>query len=235
MDTLSEIRSIVQSDLNVGENSSLFPPSRIDSTINRVYINKVARLFRWPALEDAQTTSTAVNQEYYDAPQKWSPDSIWQVWVDNVLYGEVPDGSPMSFADYLIWKANNPNSTDKKWSTQYKRFFIWPVPTTVGDNNITIYGQKIPDELSSDDSTTIFSYDMPECNEAIALEAVAVLKNKGEIKGSMYSDEAKQILVVAFNKIKQERAKNEKVQPFLNVPDFYGSTNKVKQQITGNF
>lgn len=233
MDTLSEIRSVVQSDLNVGSNSSLFPSTRIDSTIQRAYV-KTARLFRWPALEDAKKTSTAINQEYYDSPQNWSPNSIWRLEVDDELYGETPDGSPMNFADYLIWKVDNPNSTLKKWAVQWKRFFIWPVPTTVGSNNITIYGQKNVTALSADGDTTIFSYDMPECNEAIALEAVAILKKKGEISGQMYSEEAKQILIVAYNKLRQEQAKYAKVQPAWDVPDYFGTSN-AKKQITGNF
>jgi len=233
MDTLSEIRSAVQSDLNAGTNSSLYPPSRIDSAINRSYI-KSGRLFRWPALEDAKKTSTAIDQEYYDNPETWSPNSIWRLEVGGEVYGETPDGSPMNFADYLIWKEQNPNSTLKKWATQHKRYFIWPVPSAVGVNNICIYGQKNVTALSLDADTTIFSYDMPECNEAIALEAVAILKKKGEMNGQMYSEEAKQILVIAFNKIKQEQMKNEKTQPFFDVPNYFGGPN-IKKQVTGNF
>lgn len=233
MNTLSEIRSVVRSDLNAGSNSSLYPQARIDSAINRAYI-KSARLFRWPALEDAKKTSTAVNQEYYDNPEDWSPGSIWRLEVNGEMYGEQPDGSPLAFSDYLTWKTNNPNSTDKKWSTQYKRYFIWPVPSSAGSNNICVYGQKNVTELSADDDETIWSHDMLECNEAIALEAVAILKKKGEIKGDMYSDEAKQILVVAYNKIKQEQMKYERNQPFFNVPNFFGKSSP-KHQVTGNF
>lgn len=233
MDTLSDIRSVVQSDLNVGSNSSLYPPTRIDSAINRSYV-KSARLFRWPMLEDAKTTSTVISQEYYDFPQNWSPDSAWRLEVDGEMYGEEPDGSPMDFADYLIWKADNPNSTLKKWAVQWRRIFIYPTPTTNGSNNISIWGQENTTALSADGDTTIFSYNMPECNEAIALEAVAILKKKGEISGDMYSAEAKQILVVAYNRIRGEQAKYEKVQPFFDVPDFFGKQSS-RDQVTGNF
>lgn len=232
MNTLSEIRSAVRSDLNAGTNSSLYPTTRIDSAINRAYI-KSARLFRWPALEDAKKTTTSQDQEYYDSPQNWTPDSIWRVEVDGSMYGEEPDGNPLAFKDYLIWKAENPNSTDKKWAVQYKRYFIWPVPTIAG-KVITIFGQQNVTELSDDADTTIWSYDMPECNEAVALEATAILKRKGEIKGDMYSEEAKQILVIAFNKIKQEQMKYEKNQPFFNVPNFYANKTG-KSKVIGNF
>lgn len=227
LDTLSDLRSVVQSDLNVSTNSSLFPPSRIDSAINRAYV-KSSRLFRWPALGDAKKTSTGISQEHYDFPQSWSPESIWRLEVDGDMYGEEPDGSPMKFADYLIWVADYPNSTDKKWSMQYDKFFIRPVPTSVGSNNISIYGQKNITALSGDSSTTIFTYKMPECNEAIAIEASAILKKKGEVEAGMLSAEAKEILVIAFNKIRQEQAKKEKTQPFLNVPDYFPPNQKVK-------
>lgn len=233
MDLLSEIRSAVQSDLNAGANSSLYPPAKIDSTIQRAYV-KSYRLFRWPALEDAQKTSTGISQDYYDAPDTWSPDSIWRVEIDDEMYGELPDGSPMKFADYLIWKSDNPDSDLKKWALQNGRYHVSPTPTTVGSSNITIYGQKIATALSGDSATTIFSYNMPECNEAVALEAVAILKKKGEMSGEMYSKEAKQILVIAWNKIQQEQSKIAKVQPMFEVPDYFGSTNS-KKQITGNF
>lgn len=232
MNTLAEIRSVVQSDLNVGANSSLFPSSRIDSAINRAYI-KISTLFKWPSLEDSLKTSTALN-EYYDFPSNWSPDSIWKLEIDGDMYGETPDGSPMDFGDYLIWKANNTNSTEKKWAVQYKRFFVYPTPTSIGDDNITIWGQKIVDSLTDDGDTTVFSYDMPQCNEALALEASAILKRKGESQMEMFSNEAKQILVIAFNHIKKEQNKYKKTQPFLNVPDYFGRRTRNKQ-ITGNF
>lgn len=233
MDTLSELRSVVQSDLNVGSNSSLYPTTRIDSAINRAYV-KTSRLFRWPALEDAKTTSTISGQEYYDFPEDWSPDSIWRLAISDEKYGEEPDGSPMRFEDYLIWKADNPNSTLKKWSVQWRRFFIYPTPTSNGSNDISIWGQKNVTALSGDSDTTIFSYNMPDCNEAIAMEAEAILKRKGEISGDMYSAEAKQILIVAYNRIRGEQGKYEKVQPFFNTPDFFGKQSS-RNQITGNF
>lgn len=232
MNTLSEIRAVVKSDLNAGTNSSLYPNSRVDSAINRAYI-KASRLFRWPALQDAKKTSTGANQDYYDYPENWSPLSVWRLEVNGELYGEEPDGSPLSFSDYLTWKLNNPNSTDKKWSQQHKRYFISPTPTTVGSNNITIYGQENVTTLSSDSDTTIWSYDMLECNEAIALEATAILKKKGEIDGEMYSAEAKQILAVAYGKIRQEN-KFDHNQPFFNVPNFFGNQTS-KEQVIGNF
>ena len=234
MNTLSEMRSALKTDLNVSENSSLYPTATLNLAINRAY--RKAGAFKWTALEDSLTTSTAVDQEYYEYPDNWKQNSCWRVKIDDELYGEEPDGSPMVFADYLIWKDENTNSTKLKWANQWKRYFVYPTPTTAGTNNITIWGFKNVSTLSSDSDETIFSNSLVECNEAIVLEAGAILKRKGEDSKSyrILSAEAKNIWTSAYATIKAEQSKNEKIQPMFNVPDYYGSTNS-KKQITGNF
>ena len=228
MDDLADIRAAVQDDLTVGEESTLFSPSLIDRAINRAY-RKVAALFPWPELQDAKKTSTQVDQEYYDYPTNWRSNSIWKLTIldsdsNDDRYGEDPDGSPLSFDDYLVWKEDNPDSTEKKWSNQWRRFFIWPIPTTAGTNNIHVWGIKVVTTLSDDADTTIFSLSTPEANEAIALEAVAILKSKEDKEDSskFRSMEAKQILIVAWGKITKEMAKYEKNQPFFEVEDMFG-------------
>jgi len=235
MNLFSDLIQAVQDDLTVDANSSLFTPNIIKRAINRAYI-KSSSFFNWPELEDAKKTSSESGQEYYDYPQTWRSDSVARVEMDGDQYGETPDGSPMNWNDYLQWRndPNNASSTTKKWSTQKRRFFIYPVPTTNGDNNIHVWGQRVPDSLSNDGDVTIFSYSMPEGNEAIVLEAVAILKSKGENENSSQfrSTEAKQILIVAWGKIQKQQGKYEKTQPFFDVPDLFGnSADAVKNKI----
>jgi len=239
MDTLLNLRNAIQDDLNIGDESTLYSPNLIDRAINRAY-RKVSGLFPWPELMDAKKTSTQVNQEYYDYPTNWRSNSIWKLTIldsngKDDRYGEDPDGSPLSFDDYLNWKEDNPDATDKKWSNQWRRFFIWPVPTTLGTNNIHVWGIKVPSSLSADADTTIFSVSTPEANEAIQLEAVAILKSKtDDDKSAQFkSIEAKQILLVAWNKIKAENAKFEKIAPMFDIPDFYG--NSKSKDMRGRF
>jgi hypothetical protein len=226
MDILSEFRTAVQSDLNVGSESTLYSPTTIDLAINRAY-RKAGSLFPWPELMDAKKTTTQNGQEYYDYPSTWRSNSIWKLDIDGVRYGEDPDGSPLSFDDYLLWKEDNPSDTEKKWANQWRRYFIWPIPTTA-TGVISVWGIMVTETLDEDGDHTIFSYSMPECNEAIVLEAVAILKSKGEQENSSLfrSNEAKQILATAWGKIRTENAKYEKNQPMFNVPDYFktGST-----------
>ena len=230
METFLNLVQAVQDDLTIGDESTLYAPALIKRAINRAY-HKAAGLFPWPELQDAKKTSTQVGQEYYDYPQNWRSNSIWKLTIldsngKDDRYGEDPDGSPLSFDDYLNWKEDNPDSTDKKWGNQWRRFFIWPVPTTAGTNNIHVHGIKAVADLSADSDTTVFSYSTPEANEAIELEAVAILKSKGDDDKSAQfkSLEAKQILAVAWGKIAREMAKYEKIAPFFYVTDFYGQS-----------
>lgn len=231
MNLLSELREAVQSDLNIGSESTLYPNATVNLAINRAYI-KAGSLFRWPELEDALKTSTVSGQEYYDYPNNWQPDSMWKLVVDGQDYGD-----PIVFKDYLYEKEEGiPSGLTYLWASQWRRFFIYPTPTVNGNNNICIWGNKTVETLSDDSDTTIFSYSMPECNEAIILEGSAILKAKGENMeaGQFKSNEAKQILVTAWNKVKQNQAKYEKTQPFLNIQDMF-LTRGTKNNNIGNF
>lgn len=222
LDNLGDIRTAVQSDLNVSSTSSLYPSDTIDSAINRAY-RKIGGLFKWPSLQDALDTTTQANIEYYDAPTNWRPNSMWRLAVDNTPYGEKPDFSPQLFKDYLDWKDNdNADLTEKKWGVQWLRYFINPTPTVAG-LEICVWGYKNVETMTVDGSETIFTDNMPEGNEAIALEASAILKKKGELPedGTMFSTEAKQILIISFDKISKEGSKYEKINPMLNVPNFF--------------
>jgi len=232
MDTLADMRTAVQSDLNVDDTSALYSPTIIDRVINRAY-RKAGALFPWPELMDAKKTTSENSNEYYDYPQSWRSNSIWRLVVDGVKFGEVPDGSPITFSDYLNFKEDYPTSTDKKWGNQERRYFLTPVPAD--GVVICIWGLMVTTSLSDDESVTIFSYHMQECNEAVVLESVAILKSKGnkEQTGQFRSDEAKQILAVAWGKIRKEKAKYEKRQPFFNVPNFFGQTSN--NNLTGKF
>lgn len=238
MNTFEELTQATQSDLNVLDEAPLYPKAVVQTAVNRAYI-KASSLFKWSGTESAKKTSTQKNLEYYDYPREFRDNSIYRIEVDGVQYGEKPDGSPMHYHDYLTWRANsdNANSTNEKWANQKRRYFLYPVPTTHGDFNISVWGRIVPDQLVADGDATIFSYSMPEGNEAIVLEAVAILKSKGEEEqpSQFRSLEAKQILVVAWNKIREEKAKYEKVEPFFNVPDyFYTGYTRGRNRI-GNF
>lgn len=229
METQADIRRAVQDQLNAASNSTLYSPTVIDRAIGRVYLI-VTGLFRWPQLQDAVYTTTQNGINYYDQPDNWRPQSIWRLEVGGVRYGEKPDGSPIAFNDFLTWKEDNPTSTKKKWAMQWKRYFISPTPTD-SVTTLTIWGQENATPLTPgvDAATTIFSENMPECNVALAKEVVADLKMKGERPSDkqLLSPEASAIFIASFHKWTKDTAKQEKIEPFFNVPDLFGRSSSV--------
>lgn len=237
MDLFSDLITAVQSDLTIDSTSTLFDPTKIKLSLNRAY-NKSGGLFRWPETEDAQKTSAVINQEIYDYPDNWRPDSAWKLNVDGVDYGN--NGDPLVFRDYLYEKETNTSNLQHMWSSQSRRLFIYPIPTTNGNNNIEIWGQKVVDPLVLDTDVTIFSYSMRECNDAIVMEAVSILKTKGEdIQTSQFLNvNAEKILTIAWNKVRQDQQKYEKTTAMFVVPDYFknkGGTNTTNGSPIGNF
>ena len=241
MDQLSELRTAVQSDLTVGAESSLFTPTTIDLAINRAY-RKIGAMFKWEETKDALKTSAIADREYYDYPTNWRPMSIWKLTVDGTDFGD-----PLTFKDYNYEKENdNPSGLLRMWSNYGKRYFVDPTPTADGDKNIAIHGYKFVDLLSLDGDITIFSYTMPEINEAIVLEAGEILKVKGEVKqaergGSvigmeLLSKQAKSIVITTWTKISQEQSKLVRTTPQFNVPDFFAPVKSTRKDTNiGNF
>ena len=229
------MRQGIQDDLTVGDESALYSPTIIDRYINRSYLNKVVTFRPWPETHDAKYTTTQANQEYYDYPTNWRSNSIWKLVVDDKRWGEDPDGSPLTFDDYLNWKTDNPSATDKKWANQWRRYFIFPVPTAAA-LQICIWGIKtITTQLSADADTTIFSLSNPQVNEAIVLEAEAMLKSKGDNdNGAIFkSTEAKFLLEKTWQDIAKENSKYEKNMPFFQVNDMFGDSNS--KDLRGRF
>lgn len=227
MDLLSELRAALQSDLTVGDESSLFPATTIDLAINRAY-RKIGAMYKWTETKDAKKTNAIADSEYYDYPLTWRPESIWKIEIDGEDQGE-----PLTFDDYKFEKNNEfPGGFTTMWANYGKQYFLYPTPTVTGNKNIHIYGYKFVDALVNNDDFTIFSYSIPNINEAIVLEAQAILKHKANIGQSqdatsissvLLSMEARSIVVAEWTKIVQEKAKFQRTTPQMDVPDFFAT------------
>lgn len=243
MDNLGDMRSAVQSDLTIGGESSLFPPATVDLALNRAY-RKIGAMFKWSETRDALKTSAIATHEYYNYPPTWRPDSIFKLTVDGLDYGD-----PLVFNDYMFEKENSlPSGAQRIWTNYGKRFFFFPIPVLTGDKNIAIFGYKFVDKMVLDGDITIFSYSMPEINEAIVLEATAILKNKAELQQAvqrsfvsgtlLISAEAKNIVMTTWTKISQEKSLLARTTSQFDVPDFFAgglsNRNATKNKI-GNF
>jgi hypothetical protein len=245
VNTFAEMRTTLQSDLTIDSMSSLFDPNTAGLSIARAY-RKIAAMYQWPQTRDSKITSTVAGQEYYDYPTNWRPDSIWKLMVDGVDYGE-----PLAIKDYYSEQQNNyPSGLTILWSNENNRFLITNgalPPQTNGNNNMVVWGHKVVDPLVNDSDTTIFSFNMPELNEAIILEASAILKQKGEImqvlrrlyiSGSeLLSFQSTSIVNAAWQKVMQQNAKYAKTIPMFQTPNLFPSGINRNQQAwnIGNF
>jgi len=239
LEFFSDLISAVQNDLSLGSETSLISPDTVKLALNRAYV-KIGAMFKWQETKDALKTSSLANHEYYNYPKNWRPDSIWKLTVDGVDYGD-----PLSFGDYQYEKEqNNPSGLTKKWANYGRRYFIDPTPTTNGDKNILVWGYKFVDLLTLNTDITIFSYSNPEINEAIVLEAEAILKNKGELQqaqrpgivvgANLLSQEARSIVVTTWTKISQEQAKMIRTKPQWIIPDLFPSNQAVRRANRSN-
>ena len=241
MDNLGEMRTAVQSDFTVGNESSLITPTAIDLAINRAY-RKIGAMFKWTETKDALKTVTRANKEWYDYPQNWRPETIWKLVINSQDFGE-----PLTFKDYQHEKENsNPSGLQRMWANWGKKYFVDPAPTEA-NLEIDIFGYKFVDKLTVDGDITIFSYSIPNINEAIVIEAGEILKNKADIAGSykktdsgsiLLSGRAMNMVMAEWAKVSQENSKNQNTTPRWDVPDFFArgvnNENAIRNKI-GNF
>ena len=118
------------------------------------------------------------------------------VWVDllgqvstvsgNIMIPEFRSGTIMrleidggelqekSYEDYLDFRENNPGSTLKIFANYGRFYFIHPTPTANGTNNMDIWGAIQADDLTNPTSTTIFSDNKEQGNEAIVRKGLSV-------------------------------------------------------------
>ena len=228
MDFFSDLVGAVQSDITVDASSTLFPPDTIKLAVNRAY-TKIGGMYRWEETKDALKTSAEAGQEWYNYPDNWRAFSIFKLTVDGIDYGD-----PLLFEDYSYEIDNNfPSGVQSIWCNYGRKYFITPVPASDGDNNICVWGYKAVQSLVDDSDTTIFSYSIPEVNEAIVLEVDAILKQKGEIMQvirrtymsgpELLSVDAMTIVSSAWAKVTQEKSKLVRTTPAWNVPDYFPS------------
>lgn len=219
MDNRQEMEIELQSRLQVSSNSTQYPASRLTTLIQDAY-KWATTMFTWLDLVDAKETNSKAGYEYYDYPEDFRSSSIVMLTMDGDEY------TRKNFEDYQDFKRNNPNSTEKIFANYGRRFFIFPTPTTNGTNNISIWGQGVASSLSSPSSTTIFTNNKVEGNEAIVKKALSVALVRIDPPASVKEESEALAILTKINKDEwKSTQRDQRIQhPKFAVPNYFGTT-----------
>lgn len=175
--TFLEMQTAVYDDLSVPNTDSFYTLVYVKRAINRA-VKIVAGLHPWPHTERAMKRSSEANQDYYNIPENFKIDSIFRLTLDDERY------VPLNWEDYQKYLEDHGSNASTKYFTTFRnRYFINPTPTADGSNNISIWGQEIPDTLDDDKDVTPFQGES-EIEEQIVEVALALCLMKG--RGSNY-------------------------------------------------
>jgi len=214
----SDLETELIARLQVASNSTLYPSARITTIIQSAYMWST-QLVIWHDLVRAVCTSTIAGNEYYDYPANFRSESIIRMEVDDVEY------TRKNYEDYLAFERDNPSSTKKMFSSFGRQFFIHPVPTITGTDNLVVWGAIQADALSLSTSIPIFSYNKEEANEAVIKKAlsIALVRSDPNTAKSEENDAIAIIMKLSSDETKNTQRNKRLNHPMLVVPDFFGS------------
>jgi len=217
MDTRAEMETELVAQLQVADNSSLYPSTRITTLIQNAY-KWATNLFIWTDLVKAKTANTAVSQRYYDYPEEFRSNTILRLDIDDDPYER------KNYEDFLDYLENNSGTTKKMFANYGRLFFINPVATAVGSNNISAWGATQADDLSASDTETIFTNNNPEGNEAVVQRALGVALKRID-KGQSIQEITEAIAILQklnADEIKATQRDKRIDHPSMNVPNMFG-------------
>lgn len=227
MRTRADMEAELLAQLQVANNSSMFPSTRITQLIKNAY-TWATNLFVWVDLVRAKCTSTIAGQEYYDYPAEFRSGTIMRLEIDGVSYAR------KNYEDYLAYKERNPGDTFKMFANYGRFFFINPTPSSNGSNNMDIWGAIQADDLTNSTDTTIFSDNKEEGNEAIVRKGLSVALKRIDPKLSQTEETyaTATLTKLHFDEAKATQRDQRIQHPKFAVPDFYADRNTTSY---GNF
>lgn len=219
MNTAGEIQATLKRQLQMVSTSIVFADASLQDEIINAYLWACDQ-YPFPENEKSSYTTAEGTDNYFDLPGQYKSDSLTKVVIDNERYKLI------DFDDFLEFKRNNPNSTDKYAAMYGRQYFITPTPAA--DKVVYIWGQIQPPTLSFPSGLTIFSGSEASLNEAVMRKAKSnLLSSKGKTTEADREEiRASKILATGWDNIVERKANfQRKDAPMFDVPDFFpGST-----------
>jgi hypothetical protein len=221
LETRADLESELVSQLQVAANSSLFPSTRITELIRTAY-KKATELFIWNDLVKAMCTRSFSGYEYYDYPDEFRSGTIIRLEMDDEPYER------KNFEDYLEYKHQNSSSTEKLFSSFGRQYFIWPIPTTTGTDNITICGAVVADPLDDATDETIFTNNNEDCNLAVVGLALSIALKRVDAAVSKKEEESAIATLGRHNAVEQATTQRDKriQHPRFSVPNYFSGRSR---------
>lgn len=216
LSTREDLENELQSQLQIADNSSLFPASRLTKLIQNAY-RRATDLYIWLDLVKGKTTHTQAGHEYYDYPQDFRSNTILRMEIDGENYER------KNFEDYLAYKNNHPTSNFKMFANFGRQFFVWPVPTSTGTDNLDVWGAVVSDELANSTDETIFSNNKEDCNFAVVGLAFAVAMKRIDLSLSREEETSALAILAKHNKDEWVHTqRDQRIQhPKFAVPNYF--------------
>lgn len=201
METLGDQRQALLDDLSVESTDVFYTTAVLNRFINRAH-RTIANLYPWQETQRGLKRDSIAGQEYLTYPENLRTDSVFLFKID----GE--EHKLVTFREYERFKEEQPTNTKKLVTDWRRKLFIHPTPTTNGDGNVQIWGNEVPDELTDDADTIVFSH-QSVLEEAIYMYALGLALMKG--RGTQY-ERGKALLGDAITLAKNEWASQRKRQ-----------------------
>jgi hypothetical protein len=218
MQTYKEMRDELAARLQVADNSTLYPSTRIQTLILNAHLWATG-LLPWTMLERAKTAYTRVNADYYDYPSEFKTDGITRLYVNGLKFNK------KSFRAFDDYRQSNPNDLSVRYFADYGRqIFIFPTPTVIVAYDV--WGIIQAKQLSADADLTIFSKFDDQGNEAIVKKAYAdAIKPRNASLAELEEKNAIGTLATVYKKIKDNQQEDQQINtPMYDIPDFFGGS-----------
>lgn len=199
----SDLQTEVLVRLGSDTTSSFYTETMIRNWLDSAH--KWASAFhKWPQTEykDKSGSFTKSTETYSYPNAGFRTDSIRILQIGSNLFQK------KNFEDYLKYRENYPDRTDKFFSDYGRTLYVNP---NCASGTIYTYGQLTPATLglvASSTASTVFANSEDEVDEAIIEKALslAFLKEKKIQESIAYENSAKQKLEEAWQRIKDEQA-----------------------------
>lgn len=228
MQTREDMENELVTRLQVASNSTRFTSSRITELIQNA-TTWAGGLYVWNELVRGRRTSTVASQEYYDYPGDFRSETIIRVEIDDLEYDR------KNFEDYLDFKKEFPNSTDRIFANYGRQYFVFPTPTSNGSGNLVVWGAVQHPALSTAETKTIFSDSNEQGNEAIVKKAfsVAIVRDDTALSKTEEAEAIAMLGKLRKTQINSTQRNQRLNHPMFQVPDY--NAGRGSASAIGNF